>query len=372
MNIAIISERLSRPSTGVTTYLYNLITNLSDICLNDEIFLIDCEENSSFPTMNKIIVAPFFNFLPKKSYFWNFYIQCKLLFCNYDLDIIHSPENAIFFMKLKDVKKVVTIHDSMYLFPESTTLISKLRYKFIMPRVIHTSDKIIAVSYNIKKDLITSFGVNESKIEVIYEAAHEKFKPLPKNEINFIKKKYNLKFPFILYVGLITMHKNISTLIHAYSKLKCRGLRHKLVIVGPKGWKSNGIYKLVKELNLQNDIIFTGKIEDDLPAIYNAADVFVYPSLYEGFGLAPLEAMACGVPVITSNTSSFPEIVGDAGIMINPYDIDGFVESIYSVLTDPVLREFMINKGFNNVKKFSWDKCAKETLSVYDKVHHGI
>lgn len=369
MKIGIISERLNRPLTGVATYTHHLIKGISMIYPQDKIYLIDYRDYETFEDLNKIIIAPSVRHLPQKSYFWHLYLQFKLKKNNLNLDVIHSPENAALFIKLKYQKKIITVHDSQYLFPESTTLITRLRYKFLLSRTLKTADKIIAVSNSIKKDLITYFNIPEGKIKVIFEAADEKFKPISHEGVNEVKQKYNLSSPFILYVGLLTKHKNIPVLIKAFYKIKS-GIKHKLVITGTKAWKYREVFETVKKLNLQNDIIFTGYVDEDLPALYNAADAFVYPSLYEGFGLAPLEAMACGTPVITSNISSLPEVVGDAGIMVDPSDIDGLARSIYEVLINDRLREDLIKKGLERAKMFSWEKCARETLNVYEEVYN--
>ncbi|MEA3458002.1 MAG: glycosyltransferase family 1 protein, partial [Candidatus Thermoplasmatota archaeon] len=137
-----------------------------------------------------------------------------------------------------------------------------------------------------------------------------------------------------------------------------------------KGRKYKEIFETINKLNLQNDVVFTGYVSDeDLPALYNAADLFVYPSIYEGFGLPPLEAMACGTPVITSNTSSLPEVVGDAGIMVDPPDVDRLADAMHEVLTNEGLRANMIKKGLGRAEMFSWEKCARETLEVYEEVY---
>lgn len=215
-------------------------------------------------------------------------------------------------------------------------------------------------------DIIRYFKIPENKIKVIYLGVDEDYKPLSETEIRKVRQKYHLNYPFILYVGSLISHKNIPTLIKAFYKLKKYGLPHKLVITGKRGWKYKNIFEIISKLNLQKDVVFTGYVQrEDLPALYNAADLFVYPSLYEGFGLPPLEAMACGTPVITSNTSSLPEVVGNAGIMVDPYDIDGLAKAMYEVLTNEGLRAELRKRGLERAKMFSWKKTAEETLNVY-------
>ena len=370
MKVGIVADRLNRPRSGIGNYIYYLIKEFAKTNENREkVYLINYEDNNIFPNLNKIIIEnPLKNITKKSFYFWHIYLQFRLKRNNLNLDIIHSPENATLFVKLKQ-KKIVTVHDTTpFLFPESFTLITLLRYRLLLPRTLKTADKIITDSNSTKKDLVNYFNIPEEKIKVIFLAADEKFKPLNNEEINEVKQKYSLNFPFILYVGLLHPRKNIPSLIEAYYKLKLKkdDMEYKLVIAGKNNGKCKDIFGTVGRLNLQKDVIFTGYVlDEDLPALYNATDLFVYPSLYEGFGLPPLEAMACGTPVITSNTSSLPEVVGDAGIMVDPYDVDGLADAMHEVLTNDGLREDMIKRGLKRAKMFSWEKCAKETLRVY-------
>jgi glycosyltransferase involved in cell wall biosynthesis len=297
----------------------------------------------------------------------NYYLKKNKL----KVDIIHSPESSTPFTKLSN-KKIITVHDIIpFYFPETFTKVTEYRYKLLLQRAINSSDRIITVSENTKNDLINKFKIPEDKIRVIPLAANENFRKLDENETSKIKSKYNINFPFILYVGTLEPRKNIPNLLNAYYKLKKQGINHKLVIAGGKGWKYKEIFETIEKLNLQNEVIFTGYVPDeDLPGFYNAADLFVYPSLYEGFGLPPLEAMQCGTPVITSNTSSLPEVVGAAGITVNPYDVDELANKMYEVLTNEDLRKEMSKKGLERAKLFSWKKCAEEHLKVYEEVYN--
>ena len=184
-----------------------------------------------------------------------------------------------------------------------------------------------------------------------------------------LKRRYNIDSQFILYVGNVESRKNVSLLIKSIYKLKKQGIKHKLVIIGARGFGFKQINELVIELKLSDEVIFTGYIPDeDLVKFYNAADLFVFPSLYEGFGLPPLEAMACGCPVIVSNTSSLPEVVGNAGILIDPHDFDALAEEMYQILTNNDLKQNLSKKSVTRAKLFSWEKTARETWKVYEKV----
>lgn len=373
MKVGIVSERLNYPLTGVGRYTYHLIKGLS-IHLHDKLYLIDYKCHEPFRDLNKIIIAPWVTHLPKgwkmKSYLWHLYLQFELMKNNFGLDIIHSPENASLFVKLKNQKKIITVHDIIaYKFPKSNTLLTRTRYKLLLPKTLKTADKIISVSNNTKKDLINIFNVPEEKIKVIYPGIDEKFRVLNSNEVSEFQQKYHLKFPYILYVGNLMKHKNVFTLIEAFYKIKKKGIKHKLVIAGTIKVKGQRLFDAIDKLNLRKEVIFTGYVsEEDLPALYNSADLFVYPSLYEGFGFPPLEAMACGTPVITSNTSSLPEVAGNGGIMVDPFDIDGLAKAMYEVLTNEGLREELRKRGLKRTKLFTWENTVKETLSLYKEV----
>jgi glycosyltransferase involved in cell wall biosynthesis len=174
---------------------------------------------------------------------------------------------------------------------------------------------------------------------------------------------------YFLYIGTLEPRKNIQSIIRAYKANEGRFKGVKLVIAGRKGWMYEEIFKLVREFRLQNDIYFPGYIEDgDVPLLYRGAEAFVFPSLYEGFGMPPLEAMACGVPVITSNTSSLPEVVGDAGLRINPKDIEQLSYAMVKILEDSELRVNCVKKGLERAQNFTWENSAKKVIDIYHEL----
>jgi len=371
MRVGIISATLNESLTGVPNYTYNLIKELRKFLDKDSFYLINYTYNKFFKNLNEIVVKNPFNKYGLASYIWYSYLPLSPSLEKHNLDVIHNPYQVPTLFKFKQ-KYIITVHDIMQiLFPKEVKPLVHLVQKTMLPRTLKTADKIIADSYNTKKDIIKYFKIPEDKIKVIHLGVDEDYKPLPKEKMESIKKKYNINHPFILYVGALKPSKNIPTLIKAFYKLKKQGLPYKLVITGKKRWKYKEVFKLIDKLNLSKDTIFTGYVpKEDLPALYNAADLFVSPSLYEGFGLPPLEAMACGTPVITSNTSSLPEVVGDAGIMVDPYDVDGLSKAMYEVLTNDGLREELRKKGLERAKLFSWKECAEEHLKVYEEVYN--
>lgn len=371
MKVGFFSDRLNRQRTGIGNYTFNLIKEFSELDkVQNSFFLINYEDNELFPNLNKIIVPnPVKNSIKKSFYFWHLYIQLKLKKSNFGMDIIHSPENATLFMRICQ-KKVITVHDiTPFLFPESFSPLTLFRYRLLFKRTLKTADKIISDSHSTKKDLMNHFNVPDDKISVVHLGIDEKFRVLDMNDVDRIRTKYSLNDPFILYVGTLEPRKNISTLIKAFYKIKNKNSIHKLVIAGKKGWKYKNVFNIIDELHLQNEIIFVDYVPyEDLPGLYNAADLFVYPSLYEGFGLPPLEAMACGTPVITSNVSSLPEVVGNAAIMFDPHDVEELANSMCAILNNEISKKDLIKNGLEQVKKFSWKRCAEETLQVYYNV----
>jgi glycosyltransferase involved in cell wall biosynthesis len=280
----------------------------------------------------------------------------------------------------KKCQKVITFHDlSFEHYPEFFSWRKRAWQKFLMNtrQEAREADKIIAVSQSTRDDLVNLYGIKPEKIKVIYSGVGREFqsqKPKAKSQnhkskLKSIKIKYNLPEKFILYFGTIEPRKNLIGLIRAFellnTKYERRNTKYKLVIAGAKGWLYQDILKAAKESKYSQDIIFTGFIEEqDKPALYNLAELFVYPSFFEGFGFPPLEAMAGGVPTIVSHTSSLPEVVGDAAIMIDPYNIDELAWAIEMVLQDKDLRQRLERRGIEQARKFSWQRCAEETLEI--------
>lgn len=265
-------------------------------------------------------------------------------------------------MKLK--RTIVTCHDIIPIsYYKTQSPVWKLNGKGL-----RKAEKIITVSEFSKKEIGKYIKYPEENIEIIHPAVDHNL--YYRNRNKMILKKYGIKDneKVILYVGAEEPRKNVQFIINSFSNLKKRIPEVKLLKVGMPNYPGvrRKLIQQIESLNLQKDIIFAGYVSElALAEIYNAVDLFVFPSLYEGFGIPPLEAMACGTPVITSNTSSLPEVVGDAAIQINPYDVEKFAEEMYEVLTNERLKEEMIRKGLERSKMFSWENSAKKTLKVY-------
>ena len=284
------------------------------------------------------------------------------------LDLFHYTDHSLSILQ-RTRPVIITVHDIAYIrFPWLFNRSGQIYKQYINDRSIRKADIIIVPSFSTKKDLTHLFGIRSEKIRVIYHGVESRFRHI--SNVEEYRLRNNLPIKMILNVGTLEPRKNVVTLIKAFKKLRKLGFKdYKLVIAGDKGWLYKQIFKEIELSDLQKEILFLGIVEDeDLPMLYNCADVFVYPSLYEGFGLPPLEAMACGIPVITSNTSSLPEVVGDAGIMVGPDDVNSLCEAMYNVLKGKELRHHMSKKGLERAKLFSWKETAKKILEIYDEV----
>lgn len=308
-------------------------------------------------------------FGPKK--LWTqFALPIKLTFGK-KIDVFFST--AHYGPRFSRVPYVVTIHDLSYLhYPELFKKNDLYQLTNWTKYSVKGAKHIIAVSKNTKNDIVKKYHVSPPKITVTYEGYDkDRFKPQSKSSVEIIKKQYKIKGDYIIFVGTLQPRKNLERLIEAYDSLiQDTGYKiqnTQLVIAGKKGWLYDQIFAKVKSLNLEEKIIFTGYVPDsDLPALISGAKVYALPSLWEGFGIPVIEAQACGVPVVVSNTSSLPEIVGKSGFQVSPENVDDIASIIIVLLTDKKLRQTMIKRGHENSKRFSWQKCAAETLKVLE------
>jgi len=298
----------------------------------------------------------------------------KLLIKDADLTHVFSQEETYLLNRINfNSPKIATCLDIIPLIYQENTQMSLKFLKYSIDGM-KNADKIITISQHTKKDLVEYLKIPSEQIEPVYLGVDSNFEVIPHEKLNNIMEKYNLPESFILYVGSEQPRKNFQSVIKAFNSLiKTYNLKGvKLVKVGrPQIGEADrkAIFDLIEGLGLAKDVFFMDYIpEEDLPSIYNLADLFVYPSLYEGFGLPPLEAMACGTPVVTSNTSSLPEVVGDAGIMVDPMDVDALADSMHQVLTDEALQMKLKAKGISQAKEFSWEKTAQKTWKIYEQV----
>ena len=285
-------------------------------------------------------------------------------------DIFHATDHLL--PPLRKAGSVFTIHDLIFLhFPQYHLPLNRWYLGLMLPRFLRRADALIAVSENTKRDVVKLRKVAPEKITVIYEGVNPAYKPLEDpGALGRVREKYKLPDQFLLYFATLEPRKNLATLLDAYHALLGAGQTiPPLVIAGRKGWLYQPIFDRVRELGLAERVHFTDWIdEQDAPVLMNAASAFIYPSLYEGFGLPPLEAMACGTPVICSSASSLPEVVGDGGLLFEPTDARALASAITRVLGDERLRAQLRARGIAQARKFTWEQAARETLQVYQDV----
>jgi glycosyltransferase involved in cell wall biosynthesis len=285
------------------------------------------------------------------------------------LDVFHSTNyvSPVFL----PCYSVVTIHDANYVhFPDSFSLPELWGWKLLVPLSARSADSIIAASKTASRDIVEAFGVSSSKIQTVYLAPHRRFSATcPQYFVNAVLARYAIVRPYILCVAASYRSKNIPRLLMAYDILK-REYRFNcgLVLIGMRGRGRQEIGQCIERLQLENVVMPGWASDEELPAFYKGAAVFALPSLYEGFGMPILEAMACGTPVVTSNVSAMPEIAGYAALLVDPYSPESLAEGIYRVLTDQALREASIQRGLERARQFSWEKTARETMAVYEQL----
>ncbi len=370
MRIAIDVRKLR--DYGIGTYVRNLLRHLARIDRTTEYVLLCRPVDVQLPRE----LGDNFRAVPERAGAYSFreQISVPLDLRREGIDLFHAPHYVL--PPLVRCKSVVTIHDCIHLrFPQY--LPNQFAYAYARSSLwIATprSSRILTVSEASKRDILRYFRVPHSKIDVIYNALDERFGEAPAaDEMRQVRERYQLNDPFVLYAGNIRPHKNLERLIEAFHTLRKGGLDHvQLLIIGDEISKYATLRRAVHRHKLHKHVRFFGFVPDKtLACLYRLASVFVFPSLYEGFGLPPLEAMASGTPVVTSNVSSLPEVVGDAALLIDPYDANAIADAMRRVLTDSALAAGMRERGLARVGHFSWDRSVRRVREIYDEVLAG-
>jgi glycosyltransferase involved in cell wall biosynthesis len=369
--IGIDATALPPQPAGAGIYTINLIHSLAALDTDFEFYIIAQQSGRKLIESDKTralnwVVLP--DKSPPRRLIWE---QTRLpgLVRKMELDLLHSLHYS---RPLSlECSSVVTFHDmTFFLYPQYHTFFKRLYFPAAMRKSARSADALISVSENTKKDLVERLGVPDSKIHVVYHGVADRFKPISDwNQLENISQKYNLPAEFILYVGVVEPRKNLISLLNVFQNLQKSNKNLGLVIAGQTGWGYHAVQEMVAKLELRDTVLFTGYIPpEDLPAIYNLARLFVYPSIYEGFGLPVLEAMACGTPTITTSISSLPEIVGDAGILVPPNDDRALLEAIKSLLEDEKDQNRLSTRGLQHAAEFTWTRTAQETCEIYSQV----
>lgn len=368
MHIGLNAHLLSLAETyrgaGINSYIHNLLTHLPRVDRDNRYtaFIGDGRFTSSELTL-RLSRLP--TSRPMVRIFWEQAVQPFAL-RKEGVGLIHAL--AFVTPLLSPCPSVVTVYDlSFLLYPDRFKRAKRFYLSLFTRLSARKARRIIAISESTKRDVVHLLGVPPDKVEVVYCGLDDAFRPLAEDQVAAFRSERGLSERFILFVGTIEPRKNVTRLIEAFANLlTCQLADLKLVIGGAKGWFYEDVFARAEELGLEGQVMFPGYIPaSELPLWYNAAELFVYPSLYEGFGLPPLEAMACGTPVVTANTSSLPEVVGEAGLTVAPLDVEGLAEAMRRVLNDATLRREMRERGLQRAQSFSWTKTARETVQVY-------
>jgi len=287
------------------------------------------------------------------------------------IDVLHSPVNVLPIFLPRSCAGVVTLHDLAFIrLPNVVTPSKRLYHQMFTVRSIRQATMVIAVSESTKKDAVELMGVPAERVQAVYPCIDARFSIVSEHEeLQAFREKQGLTDGYILYLGTLEPRKNITTLIEAYAQLrKTHAIREKLVLAGGKGWLYDAIFAQVEQLGLSSEVLFAGFVADSEQALwYGAASAFVYPSLYEGFGIPVAEALACGVPVVTSNVSSLPEAGAGVAICIDPQSVEDMVTAIHKALTDQTFRQKCSTMAPEVVQKFSAQRMAEQTIQVYEQ-----
>ena len=367
MRIGIDTRKLH--DFGIGTYIRNLVRQLARLDTQTEYVLLCQERDCELVTG----LGPNFRAVVDRSPNYSFREQLSIprAIRRERLDVFHAPHYVL--PVLTSCRSVVTIHDCIHLmFPQY--LPSRAAYGYARASIwsaARRSSRILTVSESSKRDILRFFDVPPEKITVIYNAIDDRFREQPTDdEMRRVEERYQLEGDFVLYAGNVKPHKNLERLIEAFHLVRQSGLDAvKLVVIGDEVSKYAELRRAVHRYNLHKYVRFLGYMPDrTLAVLYRLAAVFVFPSLYEGFGLPPLEAMASGAPVVTSNVSSLPEVAADAAILVDPYDPSSIAQGIRQVLTDAELRQQLRARGLRRASEFSWERSVRRVREIYAEV----
>jgi glycosyltransferase involved in cell wall biosynthesis len=367
MKIGIMLRHFRHQPGGIGTYTNNLLDHLLQIDTDNQYTLIYNEEGSlgsysDYPNVHEVVVKS----ISKGA--WD-QVAVPAVAEREQLDVIFNPKLSI--PLLAKCNKVFVMHGGdWFRFPGNYGLMDQLYHRIAASIYCKNADAIISVSHSATKDIIDALGISPDKITTVYHGVSPNFCPeIADEKLEALREKYKLPDQIILYVGQIYPMKNVEGIIRAFINIRKR-LPHKLVLVGQPTSKGQHELALIDRFQLRDDVILTGWVPDeDLPVFYHLASLFVFPSFYEGFGIPLLEAMACGCPIVTSNSGATSEVVEDAAVLVDPWDVNSISDGMYRVLTDDVLKGVLIQKGLQRVKAFSWGKCARETLGVLENLN---
>ena len=350
---------------GIVVYATNLLKKLFTMDLANDYTLMyrfrdDAGKLGKYDNVKEIV-------LPAPNKFWWDQITVPWFARRAGLDLIYNPKLSI--PILTRCRTVWVMHGgAQFVVPQVFKRLDRIYFSIANRLYAKRADAIITMTQLGANDIIQLMGAAPKKTHVIHESYNEYCRVLNPSELEVVKRKYKLPEKFILFVGGISPLKNFGRLLQAYQEIKPR-ISHKLVAVGFHRWKYSKDLALIEKLGLQSDVVFPGFVEDhEIPAFYNLAELFVLPSIYEGFGIPALEAMACGCPVVASRTGCSREVAGDAAILVDPLNPHDIASAIKETLSNPMIRKRLIECGLKRCKEFNWEKCARETLTIFQKL----
>ena len=384
MKIGIDARNILNPDKGEAIgaghYTYQLIRHLLKMDeINKYVLFFDyrVREKDVKKFSKKNVKIKFYPFSDYKKYLPGAYSEIlgTATLSKEKLDVLHTTSPLSRIPASYRGKTIATIYDLATIkVPEAFPPLVRAKAKAMLSFAIKKADKLISVSQSTKNDICDIFKIPKDKIQVIYSGYDKRLSEKSTIARTEILKRYNLSIDekYILFLGTIEPVKNIARLLEAFAIFRKKffaekkTFNYKLIIAGKRGWLATEHKQMAKDLEIEKDLIFTGYVVgDDVPALFSQADFFVMPSLYEGFGTTVLEAFATGVPAILSNVSSIPEIAGDAAKLINPFDVKEIANAMFDFSQNEDLKNGYQEKGYLQVEKFNWEKCAKETLDLY-------
>lgn len=367
LNAHLYSPSQTYRGAGVSRYIHNLLRYLPRIADDIEWTAFFGDPAASFDGWSAR-TSPWRTASPVRRIVWEQLAQPGEV-RRAGLDLLHAPVyvGPLF----ASCPLVVTLHDlSFYRFPHLFRPFNRHYLQWGTRRTVRRAARVIAVSEWTARDAVGIFGIPRERVVAIPNGVGEDMRRLDPERVAIWRRRRGLKERFILFVGTLEPRKNITLLLRAYARLRQRGaVDHQLVIAGGKGWYYDNVFETAENLGLRDAVAFPGYVaQEDLPLWYNAADLFVYPSLYEGFGLPPLEAMACGTPAIVSNSSSLPEVVGQAGVMVDVDDEEALAKEIESLVTDRDRHRHYAEAGLARARHYTWAETARLTAQVYRRI----
>jgi glycosyltransferase involved in cell wall biosynthesis len=359
---------------GIYVYIWNLLAALEPVVAPHRLWLFAHQFTRQSRVKRAAEIERAFPSASQKSFFWPqwaYRIRMRMAAIN-RVSVFHHT-SGLAFPPSSAGANVFTIPDLVvHHLPQLQPADTCDRYQKLLSTAQQHEGLILTYSEHTKKDVVNTLQIPEERVHVVPLAPAPQFRLMAdREEVGRGLERFGLRgTPYILSVGTLEPRKNHVALLEAFARLRRRrpDLPHKLVLAGGRGWLYDGILMAIGRLGLEDQVVLPGHAEP-LEVLYNGAEVLVYPSLYEGFGLPPLEAMACGTPVIVSDSSSLPEVVGDAGLLVDPRDVDGLGDALEAVLSDAGLRRRLREAGLRRAAQFSWERTARETLAVYEKAH---